>query len=149
MQIYLPEIDDDFNHFHPQAFVSEQSLPSLPMSCSLWSISRQYGSCYLNFTWLFISFRVTLRQLVYLQGSAKLFSGSGSLRRCKCFPCHQIFRWYCQFLIRVFWCTKPDWFTPSVILTLQKLLKFTEWFSVSLNKNLKKRVAFWEPLLSL
>ena len=46
MHIHLPGRHYGVSYFHPHAFVSEQSLPSLSMSCSFWAVSRRYGSCY-------------------------------------------------------------------------------------------------------
>ena len=70
--IHVPGRRYDVNHFHPQVFVSEQSLPSLSIFCSFWVVSRRYRSCQFDFTRLFILFRVTLSynfcQQVFLGG---------------------------------------------------------------------------------
>ena len=58
MYIHLPGRHYDVNLFHPQAFVSEQSLPSLSIFCFFWDVSGRYEPVKLDFTWLFISFRV-------------------------------------------------------------------------------------------
>ena len=52
MHIHLPDRHYNVSHFHAQlvdeivaqAFVSEQRLPRLSMSCPFWAVSRPYGS---------------------------------------------------------------------------------------------------------
>lgn len=45
--------------------MSEQNLPSLSLSCSFWAFYRRYANCLFDFTWLLISFRVTLRKVIF------------------------------------------------------------------------------------
>ena len=43
MYIHLPGRHYDVNLFHPQAFVSEQSLPSLSI-LFFWAVTRRYAA---------------------------------------------------------------------------------------------------------
>ena len=56
-----------------------KSLPSLSIFCFFWAVSRRYGSCQFGFTRLFLSFRVTLRQIVF-DLPARFFSVSRSFQ---------------------------------------------------------------------
>ena len=58
MYIHLPGTHYDVNLFNPQAFVSEQSLPSLSIFRYFWAVSGRYAAAKFDFTLLFILFRV-------------------------------------------------------------------------------------------
>ena len=57
MYIHLPGRHYNVNLFHPQAFLSEQSLQVCP-DFFFWAVSRRNTAGMFDFTWLFISFRV-------------------------------------------------------------------------------------------
>ena len=71
----------DVNLFHPQAFVSNKVFQVCPYFF-FWAVSRRYGSCYFDFTRLFIPFRVvyTLRQVVFGL-PANFFLSTGLLKK--------------------------------------------------------------------
>ena len=141
MQIYLPEIDDDFDHFDPQAFVSEQSLPSLPMSCSLWSISRQQQL--LPQLYLAVHIVQSYTQAACLPARvSKAFFWQWVFEKIQVFSLPPDFQVILSILNSRFLAYETRLVYTLCHTHTTEIIKFTEWFSVSLNKNLKKRVAF-------
>ena len=79
MYIHLPGRHYDVNLFHPQAFLSEQSLQVCQYFIFFWAVSRQYAVAMFGFTRLFISF--TVKQVASGLPGRVFFLSGGPFRK--------------------------------------------------------------------